>query len=344
MVDSNLTTENKDVSVIYTQNNYLRGALGAFLGALVGAVPWAVVYSLGMFTAWLGLLIGIAAKKGYELFGGKKGGGQIAIICGAVVFAILLGNLLPDLFDFARLIYKGEIEGASYSDIPSLYISWVKFNDLFLPILKNLGLGLIFGLIGMGSLFRKMSAEMKPEVAANADATAGITAAQTGSSEKPEMDASLRNFTVFYAGRSLVILFCIITFVPLVLFVIAAIKSPENIAISLISLPIYLIIVGLPFFIHHRKTKKLKIEVNDDVLKITPAFGKEKTVTFKDITKVSTYPPLYESAYINVYYFIKVYSKHKRLFKIHNSYIGAGEMMRRLKAENIPFTASLSPF
>ena len=45
-------------------DNYLLGLLGALVGALVAAIPWAVVSSQGWFVAWLGYLIAILASKG----------------------------------------------------------------------------------------------------------------------------------------------------------------------------------------------------------------------------------------------------------------------------------------
>ena len=47
-------------------DNYLLGLLGALVGGLVAAIPWAVVSSQGWFMAWLGYLIAIGASKGND--------------------------------------------------------------------------------------------------------------------------------------------------------------------------------------------------------------------------------------------------------------------------------------
>lgn len=68
------------------------GILGALLGALLGAIPWAIAYYYGWFVALLGLVIGIAAKKGYELFHGKSNKAKGVVIILATVLGVFLGE------------------------------------------------------------------------------------------------------------------------------------------------------------------------------------------------------------------------------------------------------------
>lgn len=68
------------------------GIIGALLGALLGAVPWAIAYYFGWFVALLGLVIGIAAKKGYELFHGKSCKAKGVVIIVATVLGVFLGE------------------------------------------------------------------------------------------------------------------------------------------------------------------------------------------------------------------------------------------------------------
>lgn len=70
------------------------GAVGAFLGATIGAIPWAVAYYFGWFIAALGLVIGIAAKKGYELLNGKENRAKGIIVIVATVFGVLLAEII----------------------------------------------------------------------------------------------------------------------------------------------------------------------------------------------------------------------------------------------------------
>lgn len=55
----------------------IMGAIGAFLGCLIGTVPMVVASFFGGFYPFLGVFIGICAKYGYELFKGKVGGAKI---------------------------------------------------------------------------------------------------------------------------------------------------------------------------------------------------------------------------------------------------------------------------
>jgi len=328
--------------------NYGLGALGAFLGGIIGSFPWAVVYHMGYFVAWLGLLIGFLAKKGYELLGGKKGIGKIWIVCGATVFGVALGNVLPDFYEFAKLINSGEIQGATYWDIPVLYKNWVSYNGLWPAILKNLALGLLFGGLGLSSLFKEMAAEVNPKLP---QPQASGTAEQ-GAAAPEEANPALHNFTVSYSGNKNILYGSVGGVVVLVVagFVVRLFTSDGgaidfvSLAIGLGSVLFFIALVGLPFFIYFRRLGKFKVEVSGDTLRIIPIWGKEMTVQFRDITKVAMFPGALANSDPGVVtaFFIKAYTGGKRLFNVNYGFVGARELLLRLKAEGIPFTAALS--
>jgi len=326
--------------------NYGSGAIGAFLGGLIGSIPWAFVYHMGYFVAWLGLLIGFLAKKGYELLGGKKGVGKIWIVCGATVFGVTLGNVLPDFYEFAKLIDSGEIQGATYWDIPSLYKNWVSYNGLWPAIFKNLALGLLFGGLGLSSLFKEMAAEVNPKPLQ--PQSPGTT--EQGSAAPEELNPALQNFTVSYSGKKGILVGSIIGIFVLALAGFAARIFSSNsqpidffaLAVSMGSLVFFIVLVGLPFLVYFRKLGKFKVEVSGDTLRIVPIWGKEMTVQFKDITKVSMFPGALANSDPSVVtvFFIKVYAGSKRLFKVNYGFAGARELLLRLKAKGIPFFAA----
>lgn len=66
-----------------------KGIIGAILGSMVGSIVWAVAYYMGWFFAVIGMLIGIGAKKGYELLGGKKCKAKVVVILIATVFGAI---------------------------------------------------------------------------------------------------------------------------------------------------------------------------------------------------------------------------------------------------------------
>ena len=68
--------------------SYITGVLGAFLGAIVGALPTLLTGLFGFVSGWLALLIPFGARKGYQMFHGpRKTGFAFALILGLSVLA-----------------------------------------------------------------------------------------------------------------------------------------------------------------------------------------------------------------------------------------------------------------
>ena len=55
-----------------TRPLFIPGFIGAVIGAAVGVVPLLVLSRIDFFILWCGVFVGIFAKGGYELFGGRK--------------------------------------------------------------------------------------------------------------------------------------------------------------------------------------------------------------------------------------------------------------------------------
>ena len=136
-------------------NSYLRGAIGALLGALAGALPWGIVYFLGWFVGLLGFLIGLLAANGYNLLKGKLGRLAPYIIIAAIVIGVVAGEALGDCITFAQLISNGDIESATYADIPIILVhALIDDTEFFLSTLKDVGLGLVFGIVGAWKIIK----------------------------------------------------------------------------------------------------------------------------------------------------------------------------------------------
>lgn len=139
---------------------YGKGAVGALLGAIVGAIPWAIVQYFGYITAIIGLLIGWLAKKGYELLHGKNGKGKIAIIVVAAIIGVVIGNFGADVVYLIGAIGDGTLGGITYGDIPAFIAYMLQTDSEYAAgMLKNIGLGLIFALLGMIDIFRQTKQE-----------------------------------------------------------------------------------------------------------------------------------------------------------------------------------------
>lgn len=145
------------------RKNTVRGIIGALLGGIVGAIPWVVAYYFGWFVGIFGLLIGIAAKKGYEVLGGKPSKGKAWIILLVTIICIVFALFAGDIIDLAIMIGNGEIN-LLYSQIVPYIIYVLKSSSEYLAsVLFNLVLSLLFGLIGVVAVMRDTRKEVKEQ-------------------------------------------------------------------------------------------------------------------------------------------------------------------------------------
>ena len=143
------------------EGSYGTGIVGACLGAFLGSVVWAVVLYLGYVVAYIGLLIGWLAERGYALFRGKQGKAKLWILIFAVIFGVLVGTILPDAVYLGTMIAHGELPGYSYGDIPGLIVMVLQADAEYARgVLANAGLGLLFAALGVFGLLAKTKREL----------------------------------------------------------------------------------------------------------------------------------------------------------------------------------------
>jgi len=129
------------------------GVLGALLGAVLGAIPWAIAYYFGWFAAILGLLIGVAAKKGYELFQGKECKAKGVAIIVATILGVFLGESAAIIYaiydswlaDPEIAVYGVTILDAAVGFFNALFTDRSIIGDMALDIL----LGILFAGLGV---------------------------------------------------------------------------------------------------------------------------------------------------------------------------------------------------
>lgn len=134
-------------------DNYLLGLLGALVGALVAAIPWAVVSSQGWFMAWLGYLIAIGASKGYDLMKVKTNMKKLWCVLAAVVIGVFAGQIMSDMI----VIATDDELGHMFSDIFSYYAN--NFGEYLSINIKNLALGYVFAALGALSVLVNIKKE-----------------------------------------------------------------------------------------------------------------------------------------------------------------------------------------
>lgn len=139
-----------------TAGSYASGALGAFGGAAIGAVLWAVVLNLGYVASLVGLVIGLLAEKGYNLLKGKQGKAKILILILAIVFGVLVGTLGADTFTLIGMMNNGELPGFTYGDIPWFILAMLTESPEYKSaMISNLLMGILFAGLGVFALLRQ---------------------------------------------------------------------------------------------------------------------------------------------------------------------------------------------
>ncbi|MBR6800839.1 MAG: hypothetical protein IKM61_03725 [Eubacteriaceae bacterium] len=135
--------------------NYITGAIGAFVGAAVGSLLWALIFLLGYIAAPVAFVIGWLANKGYGLLKGKNDKGKIVILTLAIIFGVVLGDILGESFILVSMINSGELPGFLVSDVPELIMFVFRTDPMaFAP---NLLMGLMFAALGVFALIRNES-------------------------------------------------------------------------------------------------------------------------------------------------------------------------------------------
>ena len=133
------------------QGSIPMGAVGALLGALVGAIPWFLVSAFTTFyVGWLGFLVGWAAAFGYRKLKGRK---SFGLAMATVVISSLLALIVAEYGSWMlRLCMDPDWQAdAAYYGIP---VARLAFESLLLPenleiILPGLVMGLVLGGLGI---------------------------------------------------------------------------------------------------------------------------------------------------------------------------------------------------
>lgn len=152
-----------EVEMAEAKSNAGLGILGSVLFGIIGAIPWAIVYALGYFVAWLGALIGFMIVKGYEVFKGKLKKSVIPVFVVITIFCVVLAQFMGDAFQLGYYIMNGELD-ATLGDIPMI------FKELLLPdpdyqrqVIINIVIGLIFAGIGVFGVFRMLVSKVSSQ-------------------------------------------------------------------------------------------------------------------------------------------------------------------------------------
>lgn len=138
---SKIKEENKS-----NKGNPAAGAVGAFLGSLIGVVLWVIIYQLGYIAAIAGFVLIICSIKGYELFSKKMD--VLGVIISVSISAIML--FFAQNLCLAIEIQKafGESYGLGFFDSFKLISEFLKEPEIKSGFFTDLGIGYLLMIIG----------------------------------------------------------------------------------------------------------------------------------------------------------------------------------------------------
>lgn len=130
---------------------YLRGALGALLGAMVGALPWLLIGG-GWYSVWLGTLISTASFFGYRLL---KGAHHTGFATGCILLFSLLALFGAEFFSYFSVFWNS----GEYASIGAVLAAIGRYvMAVGLPeFLGSMAVGMVFGLLGLFSIRKYIS-------------------------------------------------------------------------------------------------------------------------------------------------------------------------------------------
>lgn len=174
------------------KGSVITGFIGALLGAAIGAVAWAVVGMMGYIASIIGFVIAFLADKGYDLFKGRQGTVKMIVLIICVVLAVGAGTLGSAIWDI-HTVYNEELNALTeiekkIYDIPTekeFMIECFSDSEMYIALLKDAGLGLVFGILGSYGLIKAAKDSKKKQAAPVAD-TAAIDAAAVPQQEQQD--------------------------------------------------------------------------------------------------------------------------------------------------------------
>ena len=306
------------------------GILGAFLGALVGVIPWFLVSAFTSFyVGWLGFLVGWAAAFGYQKLKGRK---SFRLAITVVVICSLLALIAAE---YGSWMFRLCTDPAWQADAARLRVpvALLAFESLLMPenlgvILPGLVMGLVVGALGIFSagkyvrqytdpeMVRRIEAEMAQRGQMARNPLNPLSNFQSTGLELP------RQFTVsFGSGRkALLIVLAVVEFllISFLLMIGGYLGDTETLGIMLV----LCLIVGAVMVFAVIQMRK-RIDVDGDYLLV-----KGQTFGAWDIANVSV--STFNGA-------IKLYGHNGRVLAQFGSAMkNAPLMMQWLRERNIP--------
>lgn len=134
------------------KKSYGMGYLGAFLGMIVGIIPWILISLAGFVAGVAGLILSAAIKIGYEKLGGKNGKPKITAIILFTVLGVLAAFFITTTISIYQTFAQEGITFLEALELTPYNLSLAATDpDIASYIAQNLGLGFLFAALGSWS-------------------------------------------------------------------------------------------------------------------------------------------------------------------------------------------------
>ena len=178
-----------------SNDNIFAGIVGAFLFSLAGGILWFALYQIGYFASISGFVAVICAVKGYTFFTKSEAETTKCIVVSTITAAFVLViawymGASYDLYIAYRDWYAaGEVDFTltyfeSVRALPYFFMD----SEILLPYLGDLGLSMLFAVIGSFSYISNLVKRKKLKAAAMEEAKAAETIAPV-SEEEPKTES-----------------------------------------------------------------------------------------------------------------------------------------------------------
>ncbi len=161
------------------KGSVITGFIGALLGAAIGAVLWTLIGMMGYIAGFVGFVIAFLSDKGYDLFKGRQGTIKMIVLILCVVLAVGAGTvgtyvwLIHDEYN-TQVSELTEIEKKYYVIATEAEFMRDMLSDSEIQggMLKDAGLGLLFGILGAFGLIKSAKDGKKTQSATDVTAAA----------------------------------------------------------------------------------------------------------------------------------------------------------------------------
>lgn len=153
----------------FKQEQVIHGIVGALLFSLAGGIVWFLLYMAGFLAAISGLIGVVCAIKGYALFAGKESMKGVIISSVIAVLILVLAWYLCIGYDI-YIAYQDWYEAGDvdftltfFESVSAIPYFFIEDSSILIDYLMNLGLGLLFAVIGAFGSVRNAIARIKAQ-------------------------------------------------------------------------------------------------------------------------------------------------------------------------------------